>query len=116
MIDDVDLDGSGEIEFDEFIAVMSKQAEHKENKDKILQAFEFLGHGGGTDALRYGEVRGEKLRHWLELYKPAEAKMSVEECMTILYRAEKMKKEEVRDVHGKTERIISFEDFVDLSF
>ena len=114
MIDDVDADGSGEIEFEEFIAVMSRKVEHSHSKEQVLQAFEFLGQGQATHGLRPGEARADKIAYWLNLHRPANAKLSVEECMRILLRAEKINSAE-RHASGAPMQLIGFEDFVELN-
>jgi len=112
MIDKVDGDGSGEVELDEFIAVMTKKAEHENTRAELLQAFEFLGLGGGTHGLPYGEARLDKIGMWLELFKPKDAKASVADCLDVLSRSEK---EPEIGPGGKFQRVINFVDFVEIN-
>lgn len=112
MIDKVDGDGSGEVELDEFISVMTKKVENENTRPELLQAFEFLGLGGGTHGLPYGEARLDKIGMWLELFKPKDAKASVADCLDILSRSEK---EPAIGPGGKFQRVINFVDFVEIN-
>ena len=111
---EVDADGSGEIEFNEFVEVMSKKVEHKHSKEEVLQAFEFLCLGTASHGLRPGEARADKLRYWLSMHRPETANITVEECMQILLRAEKINSQE-RQASGAPMQLVGFEDFVELT-
>jgi len=105
MIDKVDEDGSGEVEFDEFLAVMTRKPEHVSSTDEMVRAFQYLTVGTATAGLNYGEARLDKIRGWLELYKPDDAALSVNEAMELLERCESEAKPGV----------MNFLDFVEIN-
>lgn len=45
MVREVDEDGSGEIDFDEFVAVMSKKVDVPYSSDQVKQAFKTFENG-----------------------------------------------------------------------
>jgi len=70
MIRQVDEDGTGEIEFGEFLKVMRRKPQHVDSKEDIIKAFEDLAVGACVDGLTAGEANMDLLRGWLEMYKP----------------------------------------------
>lgn len=47
MLKEVDADGNGEIDFDEFLTMMANKMQYKENEDEILDAFKEFDNGHG---------------------------------------------------------------------
>jgi len=70
MIDEVDEDGTGAMEFGEFLKVMRRKPQHKHSQQEISEAFENLCLGSASDGLAVGEVKMDTLRKWLEAYRP----------------------------------------------
>lgn len=66
----------------------------------------------GTHGLPDGDIRLEKLELWLELFKPKDTQVSVQECLDILSRAEK---EAVIGPRGKPQRVINYQSFVEIN-
>lgn len=115
MIDAVDEDKSGEVELGEFVEVMTKKAEHSNTKEEVLQAFEFLGVGGGSHGLPAGEIRMDKIAMWLELFRPKDAKVTVEDCVNILSRSEKDVTLEGPGGKPKPFRVVNYHNFVNIN-
>ena len=64
MFSDVDVDGSGEIDFEEFLAVMSRKVEASFTPGELQRAFKVFE----TPDVPPGFVRTDKLREALRLY------------------------------------------------
>lgn len=67
MVQKVDADGSGEVEFDEFLEVMTQKPVHENTNQEVIRAFEFMSMGTATHDLGYGEARLDKVGHGLYL-------------------------------------------------
>ena len=57
MIDEVDEDGSGEIEFDEFLSLMQKKLAESNGKDEMREAFSVFDRDKG------GTISASELKH-----------------------------------------------------
>ena len=62
MIAEVDIDGSGEIEFDEFLKLMTKKMKDKETDEEIREAFNEF------DRDKDGKISKEELQHMMKNY------------------------------------------------
>lgn len=70
IIREVDEDGTGGIEFGEFLKVMRRKPVHSHDKQEVLRAFEDLCLGGAVTGLHVGECRLDLLKQWLIAYRP----------------------------------------------
>jgi len=95
MINEVDKDGNGEMEFTEFCVLMSKRMESKEDSQTLRKAFEVLDLDGS------GEIEREELRKVLEGFSRAGEHLSDDEIESLIKEA---------DVDGDGQ--ISFDEFV----
>jgi calmodulin len=46
MISEVDIDGNGEIDFEEFVTLMNNRAKESDTEEEIIQAFRVFDHEG----------------------------------------------------------------------
>ena len=60
MIDEVDLDGNGEIDFEEFAALMNKRSKLTDIEEEVLNAFKLF------DSEENGLISFTQLRHMLD--------------------------------------------------
>ncbi|XP_053397983.1 calmodulin-like [Mercenaria mercenaria] len=78
MINEVDEDGNGEIDFDEFLTMMENKLQYKENEDEILEAFKVFDNGKGF-------IRASDLR---EILKTLGDRMTDEEVDEMMLEAD----------------------------
>lgn len=78
MMREVDGDGSGEIDFDEFVTVMSRRVQADYTPEQLKSAFRVFE----TDSVPPGHVATEVLEHALTTY--GSDKLSPEEAMELL--------------------------------
>ncbi len=56
MIDEVDIDGNGKIEFDEFVVLMGKKSKEQDTEDEVINAFRVFDKDG-NDTISSTELR-----------------------------------------------------------
>ena len=64
MINEVDEDGNGTIEFDEFLVMMAKKIKENENSDDIKEAFKVFDRDGD------GYISAEELGQVISIILP----------------------------------------------
>eukprot|EP00658_Telonema_sp_P-2_P025617 TRINITY_DN20319_c0_g1_i1.p1 TRINITY_DN20319_c0_g1~~TRINITY_DN20319_c0_g1_i1.p1 ORF type:complete len:168 (+),score=41.42 TRINITY_DN20319_c0_g1_i1:250-753(+) len=80
----IDKDQSGAMDMDEFLQLMRLRTEITSSSDEMIRAFETLSVGTASKGLGRGEAHMSKIREWLELYRPQDAKLSTNHVMNML--------------------------------
>ena len=92
MINEVDLDGNGNIEFDEFTALMAKKMKEKDTDDELMDAFRLFDKDGN------GFITADELKS--VLHNLGE-KLTDEEIQMM-----------IKDADLDGDNVINFEEFV----
>lgn len=77
MIDEIDADGNGNIDFPEFIALMARKIDDNENEDILIDAFRLFDPEG------YGFITTEELRHVLNSLGEKMTPDEIEEMLAV---------------------------------
>ncbi|CAE7261851.1 unnamed protein product [Symbiodinium sp. KB8] len=63
MIEEIDADGSGDIDFDEFVAVMSRKVETKYTAEEVKAAFKVFEGAAPKDHIRVVDLVDSLMRY-----------------------------------------------------
>ena len=95
MINEVDVDGSGSVEFAEFVILMTNKVREMTKQDEIREAFNVL------DKDKDGKLSAKELKYFMR--KVAHLKLSSEEAEAMIEFAS-----------GSDNGIVTFDDFLEV--
>ena len=96
MIDEVDLDGNGEIDFEEFVALMNRRSKETDTEEDVISAFKMF------DRDMAGKISVTELRHLMKEYNEDYSNEELDEM--------------IREADSDMDGFVNYEDIIEHLF